>query len=430
MKKAVVLAGGGSRGAYQIGVWQALRELEWDYQIVTGTSVGALNGALMVQGAYEPAREVWSRISVADVLDVNLPGLDLKKKGHRKQLFNALLREGLGKGGAGLEALAQTVDKHLKEGDFFSSQVDFALMTVKYPTFKPVAVHKKDIPPGLLRDYLLASAACFPAFQAHKLGGEIYIDGGYYDNMPVNLALDLGASEILAVDLRALGKVQKVKENQASITYIRPYAPLGTLVDFEESLAKRNMRLGYLDTLKALGHLEGTGFSFYPGETEKNARELGRGFQAALHMLSESKRTVLSRLSLARIYKLLDLGKSSGRPLDLLPLGAQFAGEFLQLDERHIYTYEEFNRGLWAAYQEGLEKWQQILPAEGKFTPGELRESLALLDRAAITVFMVWLIGQGAEGKIPLWDLQALALGFGKEMAAGLYLYTLLSARG
>ena len=37
---ALVLAGGGSRGAYQIGVWQALREMGIEYQIVTGTSVG------------------------------------------------------------------------------------------------------------------------------------------------------------------------------------------------------------------------------------------------------------------------------------------------------------------------------------------------------------------------------------------------------
>ena len=49
-KLAIVLAGGGSRGAYQIGVWKALREMGIEYHIVTGASVGALNGAMMVQG--------------------------------------------------------------------------------------------------------------------------------------------------------------------------------------------------------------------------------------------------------------------------------------------------------------------------------------------------------------------------------------------
>ena len=47
--RAVVLSGGGSKGAYQIGVWKALRQLNIKYEIVAGTSVGALNGAMMVQ---------------------------------------------------------------------------------------------------------------------------------------------------------------------------------------------------------------------------------------------------------------------------------------------------------------------------------------------------------------------------------------------
>ena len=43
--RAVVLSGGGSKGAYEIGVWKALRKLHISYDIVTGTSVGALNAA-------------------------------------------------------------------------------------------------------------------------------------------------------------------------------------------------------------------------------------------------------------------------------------------------------------------------------------------------------------------------------------------------
>ena len=46
--KALVLAGGGARGSYQVGVWRALMELDWHPQIITGTSVGSLNGAMFV----------------------------------------------------------------------------------------------------------------------------------------------------------------------------------------------------------------------------------------------------------------------------------------------------------------------------------------------------------------------------------------------
>lgn len=69
-RRAVVLAGGGSRGAYQIGVWRAMQELGISYQIVTGTSVGALNGAMLVQGDYEPARRMWLRLTAKDIANV------------------------------------------------------------------------------------------------------------------------------------------------------------------------------------------------------------------------------------------------------------------------------------------------------------------------------------------------------------------------
>ena len=73
-KTAIVLAGGGSRGAYQIGVWKALREMGIDYQLVTGTSVGALNGVLMVQQEYDKALAVWENISSQQVLGDMLEG--------------------------------------------------------------------------------------------------------------------------------------------------------------------------------------------------------------------------------------------------------------------------------------------------------------------------------------------------------------------
>ena len=47
-KTALVLAGGGARGAYEAGVWQALTELGVEFDMVCGTSVGAINAAMQV----------------------------------------------------------------------------------------------------------------------------------------------------------------------------------------------------------------------------------------------------------------------------------------------------------------------------------------------------------------------------------------------
>ena len=96
-KTAVVLAGGGS----QIGVWKALRELGIEYQLVTGTSVGALNGVLMVQGDFEKALQIWENLSSQDVVGDMLEG---KGELDDRQLTRVFAHEALAKGGADISA--------------------------------------------------------------------------------------------------------------------------------------------------------------------------------------------------------------------------------------------------------------------------------------------------------------------------------------
>ena len=69
MKRAIVLSGGGSKGSYEIGVWKALKKLNIKYDIVTGTSVGALNAALMTQKTYFKAIRLWKNMCFDKVID-------------------------------------------------------------------------------------------------------------------------------------------------------------------------------------------------------------------------------------------------------------------------------------------------------------------------------------------------------------------------
>ena len=71
---AIALEGGGAKGAYEIGVWQALDEAGVKYNAVSGTSVGALNGALMAMRDLPRAVECWSNIHMSQVID--LGGMD------------------------------------------------------------------------------------------------------------------------------------------------------------------------------------------------------------------------------------------------------------------------------------------------------------------------------------------------------------------
>ena len=67
-KRGIVLSGGGTKGAYEIGVWRALKELSVDYQIVTGTSIGSSNGAMMAIGDYDKAEQVWHGMVMGDLM--------------------------------------------------------------------------------------------------------------------------------------------------------------------------------------------------------------------------------------------------------------------------------------------------------------------------------------------------------------------------
>jgi len=67
---AIALEGGGAKGAYHIGVWQALEEAGIKYNAVSGTSVGALNGALMVMRDLPGAIKAWEDIRLSKVVDV------------------------------------------------------------------------------------------------------------------------------------------------------------------------------------------------------------------------------------------------------------------------------------------------------------------------------------------------------------------------
>ena len=69
MRRALVLSGGGSRGAYEIGAWQAFSELGVRFQAVYGTSAGAINAALFAQGDLEKASSLWENINIKQLMN-------------------------------------------------------------------------------------------------------------------------------------------------------------------------------------------------------------------------------------------------------------------------------------------------------------------------------------------------------------------------
>ena len=69
-KVALVLSGGGAKGAYVAGVWQARTDLGINIDIVTGTSVGSINGAMVCQGDLELTIKMWRERETHMIFDV------------------------------------------------------------------------------------------------------------------------------------------------------------------------------------------------------------------------------------------------------------------------------------------------------------------------------------------------------------------------
>lgn len=292
-ENALVLSGGGSRGGYEIGVWQALRELGVPIHIVTGTSVGALNGAMVAQDDFELAVNLWKELETHMVFDLESDGgketgrFDFEIAGMTAGEAIAYAKEIITKGGAGTSGLEKIVEKYVSEETIRRSQIKLGVVTVEFPSLKPHYLFAEDIPQGKLQDYILASASCFPAVQAREIDGVRYIDGGYVDVMPVELALKKGADNIIAVYLEAAGFVRRdtvelAEETASKLVMIKSHWDLGNFLIFNTDNARRIIRLGYLDTMKAFGVFEGKKFTFSKGELTPHQRS---GAEAAAKIL-------------------------------------------------------------------------------------------------------------------------------------------------
>ncbi|MEA5050171.1 MAG: patatin-like phospholipase family protein [Oscillospiraceae bacterium] len=262
MKRALVFGGGGSRGVYQMGAWTALREMGMDFDIATGTSIGAVNAALYAQRDYGLAKDLWDRITAADIMenvDLELaPSIDAAM--NNLSQIGGFIKKYLSERGADVTPFKKILGEIMSEDRILASGIDFGFMTVRFPSFAPREITRADIKPGYLWQYVLASASVFPAFPMCDIDGETYIDGGYYENLPITTALRLGADEVVAVGLHTDFEDSEF-DRHPLVRLIYPKSTLGGILSFERELLDRNMRRGYRDTLKAFGRLYGTEYS-------------------------------------------------------------------------------------------------------------------------------------------------------------------------
>ncbi len=258
--KAIVLSGGGAKGAYQVGVFKALRKMNYKYDIVTGTSIGALNGMFFAQKQFYRCLSLWRKVDFNFLFD------DFTSSISKKDIYVDYFNKSL-KGGVKMNKMEKILDKYYNPKKLYDSNIKYGVVSYNLTTKTHNYSTTSNTSPMKLRDYIIASGACYPVFEPKKIYDDSHIDGGYYDNIPINLAIELGATEILAIDLGAIGFLKKPKNKKVKISYLKPSSRLDNFLIFNKDNITRMIDLGYTDTLKKYGKLEGERYNFKKGTT-------------------------------------------------------------------------------------------------------------------------------------------------------------------
>ena len=277
LKRALVFSGGGSRGSYEIGVWQALEEIGLRFHMCFGTSIGAINAAMFLQGDCELAARLWEEITAQGVLRAdNHEAAQVERMFGRKREVLPFLLEHARQMRLDIAPLEALLHQHLDEGRARASGLDFGLVAMKFPSLAPAARTLSQIPQGRLVDWVLASSACFPIFPTRLIDGERFVDGGYCDNLPIDLAIRAGAEEVVAVELHPVPTHPEYIK-MPFLTTIMPRRSLGAFLDFDPETVRRNRMQGYYDAMKCFGRFDGIFYTF-TRLNELRAATLGRRF--------------------------------------------------------------------------------------------------------------------------------------------------------
>jgi len=259
-KLALALEGGGAKGAYHMGVVKAYHEAGQTFDAIAGTSIGALNAAVIAQGDFEIGYQVWERLDARSIFDISDEEYRLLM---RRKLDTAALRHLAARTrrliadkGMDTRKMRQLIEFLIDESRLRAAAVDFGLVTVSLSDRAPLELYKEEIPQGRVLDYLMASAA-FPGFQTTYIDDKAFIDGGLYDNCPINMLARKGYTSIVAVRTFGLGVMRKILYPGLTITTISPSEPLGGMMSFNPEAIGRSMSMGYYDALRQLRGLHG-----------------------------------------------------------------------------------------------------------------------------------------------------------------------------
>ena len=252
----LVFAGGGAKGAYQIGAYKAIKELGLLDKIgpVAGNSIGGINLALYASLDPDEAEKLWTGFHGKDFLAFDDNGFDITKQGDG--IFSR-------------DALLKILDNNIDYSKITNGAYSYYITVCENdPSGKAIAYYIKlnGMDTEKIRSYLMATSAIPVVYDNVIIDGHMYYDGGTVDNTPIKALEGEDVKKIIVLSCNHGRSMDADKDAYPGkeIINIIPSADLnldaieGT-VDFNKDNATYRLKLGYLDAKAILtAYLSGT----------------------------------------------------------------------------------------------------------------------------------------------------------------------------
>ncbi len=241
---AMVLSGGGARGAYEVGVlWYIFDDLARklggapSLDVLSGTSVGAINACFLAAHLADPVLgvrrlvELWSGLDLRRVMGfgmrqvLSMPRVLLGGRDQGAGLFDVGPMTDLVVGEISWRAVSRCLrSKQLRALSVSTTEVSTG-RTVVFMETSPDEVIPTNPPPRTLYRgerigprHALASGAIPLLFPPVRIDGELYVDGGLRQNTPISPALRLGATHVFAIGSSPEVRGEVVREGEQGPT--------------------------------------------------------------------------------------------------------------------------------------------------------------------------------------------------------------------
>ncbi len=254
---AFVFGGGGAHGAFLTGAYEALAENGIIPSMLYGVSVGAITGMSLMHLDTTIANATWAELTTDMVYEVDEVSLS------RLQFTKNLTKNFITRHYYNKDSLRRVIEPAVAHELATPALADFTLIATEFPTMKETAYRvTEQTTVAELTDWILASSAFYPLVSPVEIAGKRYIDGGYSNNVPANLAAADGAKEIFAFSIMDNKLMNLNVPDDVNLHFIRTPWELGPLLDFIPEASHRHQQLGQLRTRQVLGQYGGYYYAF------------------------------------------------------------------------------------------------------------------------------------------------------------------------